>query len=84
MYFFFAKFVLRPCSGCIKLSLCGKNCIIGTKTVNYFVFSDDDWSESNSVPKKKKSKRNSADSALNSPQKMQKEGMLGFYKVFYM
>ena len=54
------------------------------QSIRYFVFSDDDWSESNSVPKKKKSKRNSADSALNSPQKMQKEGMLGFYKVFYM
>jgi hypothetical protein len=49
------------------------------KTVNSFVFSDDDWSENNSVPKKKKSKRNSAESAIDSPQKMQKEGMSGFH-----
>ena len=47
--------------------------------VNYFVFPDDDWSENNSVPKKKKSKRSSAESAIDSSQKMQKEGMLGFH-----
>ena len=67
------------CSDCIKLSLWDQNWIIGSKIVNYFVFSDDDWSENSSVPKKKKSKRSSAESAIDSSQKMQKEGMLGFH-----